>query len=64
MGVLSAFNVTVVGGVQVENVKANSGALVDQLLSLGTVATGLIAIYGRLTAKAKLTGNDKGGAGI
>jgi len=56
VGILTAINIDHVGNVQVENVQANASGIVDQLLGLGAMATGVIALYGRLTAKSKLTG--------
>jgi len=56
LSLLAVLNVDHIGEVQVENVQANQEALLEWVIEVATAIAGGIALWGRLTAKARIGG--------
>lgn len=63
LGILQALNISDIGPVSVENVTAEKETMVEMLTQVGIFAAGALALWGRLTAKKKVTLKGKATAG-
>ena len=55
VGILTMFKVIHIGGIQVENIPAETEGLSQTIVGIVETVLGLLALYGRLTAKKVLT---------
>jgi hypothetical protein len=58
LSLTAALGLTHIGPVPVEQVEAQKESLVDLLTQIGLIASGLIALYGRLTANSAIRGRS------
>lgn len=59
--ILTALKVTHVGAVQVDQVAAEQDNLIELISQIGVVVASAVAIYGRVTAKAKIASGSGSG---
>jgi hypothetical protein len=55
IGILTALNVVHIGPVQVENLAVETEGLSQTIVGIVEMALGIVALWGRLTAKKTLT---------
>jgi hypothetical protein len=54
LAILAMTGVTHIGSVQVDQVAAEQESILDGIVQMTLVVSGLVALYGRLTAKTKI----------
>jgi len=55
IGLLQSLNIGEVGPVTIDNMTANQEGIAESLSQLGVFVAGLLALWGRLTAKKQVT---------
>jgi hypothetical protein len=55
VGILTMFKVIHIGGIQVENIPAETEGLSQSIVGAVEIILGLVALWGRITAKTTLT---------